>query len=81
MYSMCNEFSLGNKGDKQAIFSFHEFRVTWPKNLYNKKGYKIEFVGMRLVLSEDGIKFKLVYPNINPNFDIDGIKIGWGNSK
>lgn len=35
---------------------------------------------MKLVFSEDGIKTKLVYPNVNPQHDIDGIKIGWANS-
>lgn len=36
---------------------------------------------MKLVFSEDGIKTKLVYPNVNLRFDIDGMKIGWANSK
>lgn len=36
---------------------------------------------MKLVFSEDGIKTKLVYPNVNQRFDIDGMKIGWANSK
>jgi hypothetical protein len=44
-YHVCVEMDLGNTGN--SIYTVDELEVIWPKDLSNKRGYRIENVGLK----------------------------------
>ena len=70
---------LGNTGN--SIYSIDEFEVIWPKDLEDKKLFKIEHVGFKTFMPRSQVVKQLFYPNMNDRFEINGTKLGFLNNK